>query len=564
MSAETIISEGFDIQKIVILMVIATMVAVGVKRIKIPYTVALVLVGLGLGFFHALEPVELTEQLVLFTFLPALLFEAAWNLDIRHLKTSVTSITLFATLGVCLAVGIIAATLHFTLGLPWLIALLFGTIVAPTDPVSVVAVMKQLHLDHRLAALVEGESLLNDGTSVVFFKLILALVIAFGFVIPAESLPIYLTSGLIQFLIVVGGGAIVGSLIGFAFSMVTKLFDDHLLELTFTTITAYGSFLLAESIHIPGEIPNLHLSGVIATVSAGLVMGNYGRQMGMSASTRIVVSSFWEYAGFFMNSLLFLLIGLEIQIHQLVANWFPISMAIIGVTFARAISIYTISAFSNLTKLTNLSLIWQHVLVFSGLRGALSMALVLSIPRHVLPAETREILILMVFGVVLFTLVVQGFSIGKVLKALKLGKIISPELAQYQEIKAKLKSAKRAFNFLMHRSKNGEVSEPVSIKLQSELDTEIKTLNAQMSEIHISNDLIILEDSIEAKTQILKHRKATIQDLILEGSISEEKGSNLQAEYDEELEEVQSLYLIENEAEPTVENNAYPVIKGLE
>lgn len=535
-------SAQLDITSLVTLMVIASIVAVIVKRIKIPYTVALVLVGLILGFFNAFEPILLTEHIVLFIFLPALLFEASWNLNLNHLRTSISSISILATLGVALSIFIIGAALNYFLQMPWLIALLFGAIIAPTDPVSVVAVMKKLHLDHKIAALVEGESLFNDGTSVVFFKLILAMLISYGITVPKEAIANYLSHGLVQFVIVVGGAAVLGTIVGLCFSVVTKFFDDHSLELTFTTIVAYGSFLLAESIAVPGEIKGLHLSGVVATVSAGLVMGNYGRHTGMSASTKIIISSFWEYAAFFMNSLIFLLIGLEIQITSLVSNWYPITIAIVAVLLSRAVSVYLLSSLSNLFKLTHISWVKQHVLVLSGLKGALSMALVLSIPRELIGVETRELLILMIFGVVLFTLIPQGLSMSYILKFLNLGEIISPELNKYQFIKAKLRTAKAALESLFQLQNNGEVMTPVAKELREEMEKEIEEYNKELEELHISNEVILLEDKLETRTQLLKQRKAILEDLSLKGAISKEAAMELKAQFDAQLEKIQDKY----------------------
>lgn len=535
-------SGGLDINTLVILMVIASIVAVVVKKIKVPYTVALVLVGLVLGFLHAFKPIPLTEHLVLFIFLPALLFEASWNLDVRHLKKSISGIAVLATIGVAFSIFIIGAVLNYFLGMPWVIALMFGAIIAPTDPVSVVAIMKKMHLDHKISALVEGESLFNDGTSVVFFKLILAMLMSYGLTVPQEAIANYLTNGLVQFFIVVVGGAALGAVLGLCFSVITKFFDDHSLELTFTTIVAYGSFLVAESIAVPGEIQGLHLSGVVATVSAGLVMGNYGRQTGMSASTRIVISSFWEYAAFFMNSLVFLLIGLEIQIDSLVANWLPVSVAVLAVLAARLVSIYFLCAFGNLTKSFSMPLKWQHVLAMSGLKGALSMALVLSIPRELIASETRELLILMVFGVVLFSLIPQGLSISWFLKILNLGQSLSPELHRYQFLKAKLRTAKGALESLFTLQNQGEVMTPVAKELREELEDEIEEAQNELEELHVSNEVILLEDKVETKTQLLKQRKVMLEELASKGAISNDTENELGAQYDAELERLQSKH----------------------
>ncbi len=532
----------FSIEMLVILLVIASFVVVAVKHIKIPYTVALVLVGLALGFFNALQPIPLTEHLVLFILLPALLFEASWNLNLSNLKSYKLHVVIFATIGVALSILIIGFCLNFFLHIPWLVALLFGAIIAPTDPVSVVAIMKKVHIDHKISSLVEAESLFNDGTSVVFFKLILALIINFGLTVPQENLAAYLSSGFVQFLIVVLGGVALGSAIGLCFSVITKFFDDHLLELTFTTIVAYGSFMLAELIPVPGQIEGLHLSGVVATVSAGLVMGNYGRHTGMSSSTKIIISGFWEYAAFFMNSLIFLLIGLEIQISSLLNHWIPVSIGVLAVLLSRILSVYFLSGAMNLTKLTNIPKSWQHVLVLSGLKGALSMALVLSIPRELLDEETRELMIHMIFGVVLFTLIPQGLSIAKMLKLLNIGEVLSPELNKHQFFKAKLQAAKSALETLYIFQNRGEVMTPVAKELREELEEEISDLNSSLEDLHISNELILLEDTIETRTQLLKHKKAIVNDLASKGALSNEMALELKADFDDQIEKIQKSY----------------------
>jgi CPA1 family monovalent cation:H+ antiporter len=524
-----------NLNTIVVLMIIASIVAVIVKRIKIPYTIALVVVGLFIGSVKGLEPVELTEHLVLFIFLPALLFEAAFNLDLRHVKKVYPGVLILATLGVAVSIAIIGAGLHFILGMPWLLSLIFGAIVAPTDPVSVVAIMKRLHLDHTISGIVEGESLVNDGTSVVFFKLLLAMTMSFGLDVSPEVVQSYTLAGLGQFILVVLGGASLGALIGLAFSVITKFFDDHLLELTFTTITAYGTFLLAESISVPGLIPNLHLSGVIATVAAGLLMGNYGRHTGMSASTRIVVSSFWEYAAFFMNSLIFLLIGLEINLELLVNNWIPIAVAIGAMLFARIVSIYLLSGVINGFKITKLKLAWQHVLVVAALRGALSMALVLSLPKDIISEETRQLIIVMVFGVVLFTLIVQGLSISKFLEWFGLKNIITPDINDYQKLKARLRAAKASLIELHKLEQEGEVLVPVSKQISTELNQEIEQVNEQMSTLNITSEMLVTEDLIETKTQLLENQIAVVEKIKTNGSLSENAANELKARYDEEL-----------------------------
>ena len=372
------------------------------KWVPVPYTLTLVIVGLLISPMHFLPVIHISPDLILLIFLPALLFEAAWNLKIDKLKANLAPILVLAVLGVILSVGVIALVLHFGAGLSWSTALLFGSIVSATDPVSVLALFKKLHAPERLTMILEGESLLNDGTAVVVFRIILGILIG---TTSLSSPGAMIGSSLFRFAVVVIGGVVLGGVIGFIASTLTSYFDDHLLEITLTTIAAYGSFILAE---------RLHVSPVIAVVLTGMIIGNYGRQKGMSPNTQIAVDSFWEYAAFVVNSLVFLLIGLEIQV-SLLANYATLILwAVVAMTVARAIAIYGLVPMTK--KFTEpISSRWQHVLFWSGLRGSLSIALVLSLPLNI---PGREMLVAMTFGAVTFSLLVQGLTISPLLRKL--------------------------------------------------------------------------------------------------------------------------------------------------
>lgn len=524
-----------SVHQIVGLLTIASFVGAITKKVKIPYTIALVIVGLVLSLFHFVTPFHLTEELVLFIFLPALLFEASWNLNIRYLKDTWKSIGLLATFGVLIAITIIGFSLHYALNIPLIVALLFGAVIAPTDPVSVIAIMKQLNLDHRLAALVEGESLFNDGTSVVVFKLLLAILVIYGVNFPQEKLLNYGGGGLLQFLGVVGGGCAIGMLIGYTLSKATNFFDDHLLELTFTTLAAYGSFIIAESIIVPGIVQHMHFSGVIATVTAGLVMGNYGRDFGMSASTQIVVSSFWEYAAFAMNSILFLLIGLEIQLTHLTSYWWPITLSIAVVTIARVVSIYSLSFLSNKTGFGKLPTVWQHVLATGGLKGALSMALIFSIPTELISNELRELLITMVFGTVVFTLIFQGFNIGNLLKWLKLGHQVDEKTLAYLSLKTKMGNLTVARQTLDLWLKKGEVTGATAEAIKEKMETESKIIEKEMTEIHLSDNQILEADIRTAEKQLLMIKKSNTKEMMANELIPTTVGNEILASIDQTI-----------------------------
>lgn len=389
---------------LMVLLLIASGVAMATKWIPVPYTLALVIVGLAISPMHFLPAVHISPELILLIFLPALLFEAAWNLKLNELRANIVPILTLAVIGVGISVGLIALILHYGAGVSWSSALLFGAIISATDPVSVLALFKKLGAPDRLTAIIEGESLLNDGTAVVIFNIILGTVIG---TTSFESTGSLFAHSLLRFGIVVAGGLALGGAIGFVASMLTSYFDDHLLEITLTTIAAYGSFIVAE---------RLHVSPVIAVVVTGIIIGNYGRRRGMSPNTEVAVDSFWEYAAFVVNSLVFLLIGIEIQLSMFADYATFILWAVLAMSATRAITIYGLFPISN--RFTEpVSHRWQHVLIWGGLRGSLSIALVLSLP---LAIPGRVQLVAMTFGAVTFSLLAQGLTISPLLTALKI------------------------------------------------------------------------------------------------------------------------------------------------
>ena len=278
------------------LLIAASAIALLAKYLRIPYTVAFVLGGLLLSllrlpFLSPLQPDQrphwLTPDVILILFLPALVFEGSVKIDLRDLLRDSAPLLVLANVGVLLATLVTGSLIHWMIGVPILIALLFGAIISATDPISVLAIFKDLRMNKRLSVIIEGESLLNDGTAVVVFQILLTGVIAGG---------LSAGNGLGQFVLAVVGGTALGSVLGYAASKLTQAIDDPQIEITLTTIVAYGSYLLAN---------HLHLSGVIATASAGLIVGNFGAKKGMSATTKVALESFWEYLAFVMNSLVF-------------------------------------------------------------------------------------------------------------------------------------------------------------------------------------------------------------------------------------------------------------------
>jgi CPA1 family monovalent cation:H+ antiporter len=397
------------IEFLIWLLFAAAIIAMLAKRLRIPYTVSLVVGGLLLGVIRIpipmLSPLQaghrpdwLTPDMILILFLPALVFEGSLKLDVRDLIRDSVPLLLLANAGVLLAALVTGYLVHWLIGLPLLIALLFGSIISATDPISVLAIFKDLRVDKRLSLIMEGESLLNDGTAVVLFGILFGAVVAEKLSVPKS---------VEQYVLAVVGGAILGSTLGYLASRMTETADEPQVEITLTTILAYGSYLFAY---------HLHLSGVIPTASAGLMLGNVGSKEGISPRARIAIQSFWEHISFVMNSLVFLLIGLEIHVRELLQNWTSVLLAIGAVLLARILSVYLLVPLSNRFA-EKIPFRWQHVAVWGGLRGALALALALSL-NSAFPY--REQILNLTFGVVIFSILVQGLTIKPLVKLLRL------------------------------------------------------------------------------------------------------------------------------------------------
>lgn len=508
----------FAITVFIALLLVASGVAMATKWIRMPYTLALVVVGLVISPMHFLPPVHVSPELILLIFLPALLFEAAWNLKLDHLRENLMPILVLAVVGVCLSVGIIGGLLHWGAGLSWNSALLFGAMISATDPVSVLALFKQLGAPARLNTIVEGESLFNDGTAVVVFRILLGIVMG---TTAAQSPGGLALSSLREFAVVVFGGLAVGALVGLAASTITAYFDDHLLEIMLTTITAYGSFLAAEG---------LHVSPVIAVLIAGLVLGNYGKAKGMSPTTQVAVNSFWEYAAFVVNSLVFLLIGLEMQIATLAQNLRGIGWAVLAMLVARVVAVYGLLPLSNRFGAT-VPFRWQHVLVWGGLRGSLSIALVLSLPTN-LPGRAE--LVAMIFGTVIFSLLVQGLTIGRLLHWLGLGRG-AQAASEYDLLYGQLLTETAAVAELEEMHLKGLVTETVFQNLAPQHTARCAELSQQLARLNSSDGTLIQHQQSRLHEHLLNVKKSRLSVLLREGLLDEETHRTLQERLDEEM-----------------------------
>jgi monovalent cation:H+ antiporter, CPA1 family len=404
-----------NVQLLVLLLVVTLVVALISRPLRLPYTLVLVVVGLVIGISPLLPNLRLNPDVVLFLFLPVLLFEGAWSVDVKHLTADWLAVLLLAVPGLLLSVLVVAVLLHWTLGLPWLLVLLLGAMVSPTDPIAVLALLRQMGLSDRLRTVVEGESLFNDGVGAAIFQLVLGLLlVSLGGTEATHAPGLWIT--ILDVIWLLLGGLALGIGVGIIVSRLLRLVDDHLIEMTITVSVAYGVYLL-------GIL--LQTSGLLAVVGAGLVIGSYGRRTGFSDRARQASQDVWEFFGYVANSFLFLLLGVQIGESSLLEAVAGIGLALLGVVVGRALmislllplhdafarrlagntSVKKASFFSSLQPLPRR---WRPIFLLSGLRGALSVALVLSLPATL---PDHRLLENIVYGVVLVTLVGQGIGL---------------------------------------------------------------------------------------------------------------------------------------------------------
>ena len=395
---------------IILLYCIATFVAIASRRFRVPYTAALLVAGLALGSMHFATLPHLTKELLFAVFLPGLLFEAAYHLEGHELRDNARTIGALAVPGVIVAIMLTALLLvagKTLVGsdalLDWKTALFFGCVIAATDPVAVTSIFRELKAPRRLHVLVESESLFNDGTSIVFLTLMLAYF--------AGASPTAWSLG-VEFVRIAGGGALIGLAIGWAVSRVRIAIDDPVIEITLTTIAAYGSFVAAEQVHC---------SGVVATVVAGVVCGNAGRHHSMTATTREAVDSFWEWLAFALNSAVFLLLGAEVSLSVLAGEWKLILIGAVAALVARAVVVEVVALGVRGTS-ERVPRSWLPVLTWGGLRGALSLVLALSLPKE---AGNTQLIVAMTAGTVVLSLIGQGATMPLLLRRLGLGGSVS-------------------------------------------------------------------------------------------------------------------------------------------
>jgi monovalent cation:H+ antiporter, CPA1 family len=396
---------GVDLAPIGLLLMVACLIAMLSRRLGQPYIVGLVVAGFLIALLPNSPDLPLSRELIFNIFLPPLVFEAALQLDWKRFRNELPLTLTLAFLGVAIAAAVVGTGMHWLVGWSWIGAALFGVLIAATDPVSVIASFREMGCLPRVSMVVEAESLLNDGVAAVGFAVVSAIAIGSS---PGAA------SVIPSFLWTLGGGMIIGLAVSAAILLVVGRTDDPLVEITLTTVAAYGSFLIAEQ---------FHASGIISALAAGLLTGSLGsRFLSDQGSDRVRWA--WEYFAFLANSFVFILIGMSVANQPLHRLGSAAAIAILLVLAGRAMSVYPLSALFIRSR-WRLKPSFQHTLFWGGLRGALALALALAVPATV---PERSAIILTAFVVVAFSILVQGLTMPWLIKRLELGRK-APEAA---------------------------------------------------------------------------------------------------------------------------------------
>lgn len=349
-----------------------------------PYPVLLAIGGILIGLISGARLQPVSPDLILLAFVPGLVFEAALSVDLLEMWRRIVPISLLATVGVFLTVIAVGAPAHLGLGLDWGSALLLGAIVAATDPIAVVNLLRQVGASAGLKAILEGESLFNDGTGVAVFSAVLGTILAGH---PS------LGDAAMRFVLVTVGGVAIGLGAGIAGALLLSLVREAELEIMVTLVLAYGAYLGADLIHA---------SGVVSVVTAGMVVARSASGSGRLKGTQLI--GFWNLLAFVLNAVLFLMVGIALPTQRLVSVA-GLALGAYAIMFAaRAIPVYTLLGLSDIRG-SSIPWRWRHLTFWGGLRGALSVALALSVANY--PQVDSRVSVI-AYGMVVFSLVIQG------------------------------------------------------------------------------------------------------------------------------------------------------------
>ncbi|MGA7271578.1 MAG: cation:proton antiporter [Acidimicrobiia bacterium] len=501
-------------QNLIGLLVIAAVVGIAVSYLRIPYTIALVGVGLFLGFGDVID-LNLTRDLILLGILPPLLFEGALNIDLDDLRRRWLQVGMLAVVGTLVVMAALTGG-FLLLGFRLPEAVLMGVIIAPTDPVSVLAVFKEYGVGTGLRTLMEGESIFNDAIAIVLYLLAVDVV---------EGSSFSVQSAAFQLGVELVAGVVVGVVVGIVAQRLMSAVDNHLIEITLSLTSAFGAYLLADTI---GG------SGVIATVAAGLVIGNYGTRSAMSASSRIALYDFWGVLAFLANSIMFLLIGVSFDVTQLVHGSVAaaIGVAFLAMTLGRAAVTYGLMRpFVRSEGQGSISPPWLHAIFWGGLRGAIPIALVLGLSDRTLGGVDAAVV---VFGVVLISLLGQGLTFRPLLSRLDL---IGPghDIEQFEEAYARSVALRSSLDELNEMRRRGEVVKPIYENLRDGFQEELNTLDERMRQMALDSDATRARQVQRVARRLATAQRTVLADFARRGVISQQVSDRLRGEIDSAL-----------------------------
>ncbi|WP_458209958.1 cation:proton antiporter [Haladaptatus sp. NG-SE-30] len=501
------------------------------RVIRIPYTVGLLLAGLTISLLDLPLTIPLSDTFILLVILPTLIFQSAMNIDTDRLRDNIVPILMLAVVGLILSVVIVGAVGTSVFGFSVVVALLLGAIAMPTDPVSVVALFEELGAPERLSVLVEGESILNDGVGIVLYTVLLSVLLeagSQGIAATAIVTPTLLFRD-VGFGIVIAmvGGTLIGAVAGYVAYRLLVLVDDPMTGIVFTVVLAYGVYILAEQ---------LEVSGVIATLGAGLVVGTQGASDEVSARTRLTLGTVWASAAFIANTVIFVAIGIATPLDLLTQYVEEILVAVVLVFLARAVVVYPLVELMNRALTNPISRSSQHVMVWSGIHASIPIALVLGLPES-LPAGLREELAAIVFGVAAITLVVNGLTIGELIDRLGIVTTSRGE-QQYELLLGRLHGIDAALVGAKELHERDDIPEEFYEQIVSQYTTQKRQTNRNLSNLLDDHPHLREKEALAAEEEIVRREILGIKTAMERGIVSGDVGNQLLEETERRLERI--------------------------
>jgi Na+/H+ antiporter len=459
------------IESLILLLAAAALLAQLARTLKVPYPVFLVLGGLVIGLLPGLPALQVPPEVI---FLPPLLNYAAFFSSPRDLRAHFRPIALLAVGLVLFTMVAIALVAHYSIDIPWAVAFVLGAILAPTDPVAAQAVFRRLGVPGRVGTIIEGESLVNDGTGLVAYRIAVAAVVTGAFSIWEAGL---------DFLLVGGGGLLLGVILGWVVLPLWARVRDSSIFIALSLLTAYVVYVLAEEV--------LHVSGVLAVVSYGLYRGWRDPRIFPDASTRMRNISFWQVLVFLLESMLFVLIGQQLPVildglgeysaWELLLYATHVYATLIMARFVWFFVVPSLNpVFDRLLRNRYMQSQWQERLLmsWSGMRGAVSLAAALAVPATVSAGNAfpeRDLILFLTFCAILATLVLQGLTLGPLISALRLTS--EDEADKVEELETRLEGARAAVKRL-EQLDGEQVSSSAQERIREQYEERIRRYEA--------------------------------------------------------------------------------------